>query len=473
MDRFIGRKEELEILENLYNKQGFQMMVMYGRRRIGKSTLIEKFLEGKKSVYYVATKEGYNGNINKWIKRILKELPTDVPGLSLNTADDVVDYLDAKCRSERIVIVIDELPYLAESDKGLLSVLQNAIDEKWMKGNMMLILCGSSVSFMIDEVLSEKSPLFGRRTSQLEVKAFNYIDSAKFVPNYSFEEKAICYGITGGVAKYLSFIDNTKTLDENIVSIFFLKGGFLLEEPNNLLVQEYRNVSIYSDIIQAMADGANRVNEIADKAHLDVTAVAHALPNLIKTGIVSKDFAITNENNNKKIQYIISDNMFRFWYRFVAEGLSAIEFSQGKLYYMNNVKPFLHEYMGCVFEDMCRYYTLYLGVTGKLNSYISTVGKWWGTNPAKKEATDIDIVGINKQNKKAVLGECKFRNTPIDKDVFEALLDRNGLIDRKYNVCQYILFSLSGFSKWIYENTDRNEVMLVALEDMYTDIAVQ
>ena len=193
MDWFIGRKEELEILENLYNKQGFQMMVMYGRRRIGKSTLIEKFLEGKKSVYYVATKEGYNGNINKWIKRILKELPTDVPGLSLNTADDVVDYLDAKCRSERIVIVIDELPYLAESDKGLLSVLQNAIDEKWMKGNMMLILCGSSVSFMIDEVLSEKSPLFGRRTSQLEVKAFNYIDSAKFVPNYSFEEKAICY----------------------------------------------------------------------------------------------------------------------------------------------------------------------------------------------------------------------------------------------------------------------------------------
>ncbi len=409
MARFIGRKEELDALESLYNKNGFQMTVIYGRRRIGKSTLIQEFIKGKRAVYYVAVKGNAEGNIQRWGKRIAETLVPDMPGMSLQSMDDIVLFLDSACREQRTVIVLDELPYLAEADKSFLSMLQNAIDEKWSKGQIMLILCGSSVSFMADEVLSEKSPLFGRRTSQLEIKAFNYFEAAEFVPDYTAEEKAICYGITGGVAKYLSVIEPEISLDENIIKQFFHKSGYLYEEPGNLLQQEYRNVSVYSDIIKEMAFGTNRVNDIADKTHNDATVISHALPRLMKTGIVSKDVAITDEKNNKKVQYNLSDHMFKFWYKFVPDGISAIELGQGETYYFRLVKPRLHEYMADVFEEMCRFYTLHAGITQKLNCFVTSVGKWWGANPVKKEQTDIDVVGLDLLGKKAVLGECKLK----------------------------------------------------------------
>lgn len=202
---------------------------------------------------------------------------------------------------------------------------------------MDLILCGSSVSFMENEVLSEKSPLFGRRTSQIKLEPFQYLDAAEFVPGYSREEQAICYGVTGGVAKYLSLFDDSKSLDENIITQFFTKSGYLYEETNNLLTQEFRNVSSYSDIIEAISSGANRLNEISDKTHIAQTAVSHALSNLITTGIVVRETAATDEKNKKKVQYNLKDNMFRFWYKYVPNGIGAIELDKGELYYQNAV----------------------------------------------------------------------------------------------------------------------------------------
>lgn len=230
--------------------------------------------------------------------------------LSFQSIDDLLSFLGKHSEDDRSVIVIDELPYLAEADKSILSVLQNYIDDQWIHGQMYLILCGSSISFMENEVLSEKSPIFGRRTSQIRLEAFDYLESAEFVSAYSCEEKAICYGITGGTAKYLAMLDDTKTPDENIIQLFFSKTGYLYEEPNNLLTQEFRNVSTYNDIISAIASGANKVNEIADKAHIEQSVTVHALQNLIATGIVKKEKALTNESNKKKVQYILKDSMF-------------------------------------------------------------------------------------------------------------------------------------------------------------------
>lgn len=467
MKKFIGRKSELDALEKLYNSSGFQMTVIYGRRRIGKSTLIKEFIKGKKAVFFTATRVGIHRNLELFGKQVLETLSPAAGALAFESMDALFTFIGDSCKKERTIIVIDEFPYLAEADGSILSVLQKFIDNQWLDGQMDLILCGSSVSFMENEVLSEKSPLFGRRTSQIKLEPFQYLDAAEFVPGYSREEQAICYGVTGGVAKYLSLFDDSKSLDENIISQFFTKSGYLYEETNNLLTQEFRNVSTYSDIIDAISSGVNRLNEISDKTHIAPTAVSHALPNLITTGIVVRETAATDEKNKKKVQYNLKDNMFRFWYKFVPNGMGAIELDKGEIYYQNVVKPNIAGYMGNVFEEMCRFYTLYSGIMGNLNCYVTAVGKWWGSNPAKREQTDIDIVGLDKISKKAVLGECKFRNEPVDKKVYEDLMVRNNLISREYRVVQYLLFSKSGFTEWIQKNTDPSLVKKVTLEEMY------
>ena len=422
MEKFIGRKNELDALEKLYNTPGFQMTVIYGRRRIGKSTLIKEFIKEKKAVFFTATRAGIHRNLELLGKQALEVLAPAVGALAFENMDALFSFIGDSCQEERTIIVIDEFPYLAEADGSILSVLQNYIDNQWLNGQMDLILCGSSVSFMENEVLSEKSPLFGRRTSQIKLEPFTQ---------------------------------------------FFTKSGYLYEETNNLLTQEFRNVSSYSDIIEAISSGANRLNEISDKTHIAQTAVSHALSNLITTGIVVRETAATDEKNKKKVQYNLKDNMFRFWYKYVPNGIGAIELDKGELYYQNAVKPRIAEYMGNVFEEMCRFYTLHSGIMGRLNCYVTTVGKWWGTNPGKRMQTDIDIVGLDKMSKKAVLGECKFKNEPVDKKVYEDLMDRNGLISREYMIVQYLLFSKSGFSEWVRENTDPSLVKKITLQEMY------
>jgi len=465
--RFIGRQSELASLEKINNTPGFQMTVIYGRRRVGKSTLIRQFLEGKRAVYFTASKTGIHHNLSRWGAEIVNALSPELSGISFSSIEALFSYIGKQCEDQRTIIVIDELPYLCESDGGFLSLLQNEIDNNWSSGQMYLILCGSSISFMENEVLGSKSPIFGRRTSQLRVKAFDYKEAAEFVPSYSYEDKAVCYGVTGGIAKYLSLLDPAKTLDENLIDLFFSKDGYLYEEPTNLLSQEFRNITTYNDIIEAIASGANRVKEIADKAHLDETLVSHGLKNLIETDIVTKNLAITDEPNNKKTIYSLKDGMFRFWYRFIPGAMAMIEIGRGEQYYYHFVKPQISQYMGNIFEDMCRYFALIKGADGTYNCYISSVGKWWGSHPEKHEQTDIDVVCLDTVSKKCLLGECKYTNDKFDKTIFEELTERDGLIDKKYTTAGYLLFSKSGFTDWVLNKAKDDRIYAYTLSDLY------
>lgn len=426
MSDFIGRKKELSALQSRYESPGFQMVVMYGRRRVGKSTLIQHFIQGKKAIFYTAIRSGLQRNVELLGNRVIENLAPHMPGISFANIDQIFTFLTAACQHERIILVIDEFPYLAEQDPAILSILQKYIDTEWLQGNMFLILCGSSVSFMKHEVLSEKSPLFGRRTGQIQLKPFDYLEAAAFIPDYTYEE------------------------------------------PTNLLTQEFRHISSYNAIIDAVSSGKYKPTDIHDATHLELSSISHALRNLTATGIVKKNYAITDERNKRKIRYTLGDHMFQFWYRFVPNGIDLIELGRGEIYYNVIVRPHLSDYMGSVFEDMCRYYTLYEGVNGIFaGSLITQVGTWWGTNPSKKEETDIDVVGLDKIGKTAVLGECKFKNEVIDKSVFMALKERNGLIDHRYRTIQYLLFSKSGFSDWILEHKKEEQIYPITLEDMY------
>ena len=472
---FIGRERELQSLETVYAKEGFGMTVIYGRRRVGKSTLITEFIKEKKAIFYTATKVGADRNLELFAKQVLVVVDPDYSGVAFSSLENVLDILTKRTSVSdgKVILVIDELPYWAEKDEALLSILQKYIDTQWLDNNLMLILCDSSLSFMENKVLSEKSPVFGRRDSQIKLEAFNYRDSALFVPNYSPEDKAVCYGVTGGVAKYLAMIDSTKSLDDNIKRLFFNTDGYLFDETKNLLTQEFADVTLVNNIIEQVASGENTLNIIASKVKEKDATVLYSLDILIDVGLVEKKKCITEEKNKKKTQYVLKDHMFKFWYEFIPKAISVIEMGQGELYYEKVVKPQLHAFMGSVFEEMCRYYTLEHGIQGEFGSFITEAGPWWGVEQLQddtgkwyQQATDIDVVGLSTVDNTAVIGECKFKNEKIDRGVYETLLRRARLIAGKYNVTKYLLFSLSGFTDW-FDTQDKTNIVLITVEDMY------
>ena len=471
---FIGRARELKALKDVYDKKGFGMTVIYGRRRVGKSTLIKEFIKGKKVIFYTATKVGAERNLELFSKQVLDAIDPAMSQATFSSIEGAFDFITEKLPDkQKTILAIDELPYWAEKDEALLSVLQKYIDTRWGSKNMMVILCGSALSFMEKKVLSEKSPIFGRRDSQLKLEAFNYRDSALFVPKYSAEDKAICYGVTGGVAKYLSLFDAKKSLDDNITRLFFNADGYLFDETRNLLVQEFSDVTLVNNIIEQVASGENTLNSIAAKIHEKETTVLYSLEKLIEVGLVEKRNCITEEKNKKKTQYVLKDHMFKFWYQFIPKAVSVIEMGQGETYYKKVVKPQIHSYMGSVFEEMCRYYTLEQGIQGTYGSFLTQTGTWWGVEQVIDEdgkrysqSADIDVVGISSIDKTAVVGECKFKNEKIDKEIYETLLRRSKLLSGNYHIIRFLLFSLSGFTKW-FDKADIQNTIKIRVEDLY------
>ena len=471
---FIGRERELKALNDVYQKNGFGMTIIYGRRRVGKSTLINEFIKGKNAIFYTATKVGAERNLELFSRQVLDVLEPAMSAAVFSSLESVLDVITNKAHSDhKLILVIDELPYWAESNQALLSVFQKYIDTQWADKNMMVILCGSALSFMEKKVLSEKSPIFGRRDSQIKLETFNFREAALFVPEYSAEEKAICYGVTGGVAKYLSLFDPLKSLDENIIRLFFQNDGYLFDETRNLLIQEFTDVTIVNNIIEQIASGENTLNTIAAKVHEKDTTVLYSLEKLIDVGLVEKRHCITEEKNKKKTQYVLKDHMFKFWYQFIPKAVSVIEMGSGRIYYEKVVKPQIHSFMGNVFEEMCRYYTLEQGIKGNYGSIITKTGTWWGVEQIINEdgtryaqSADIDVVGISAIDNSAVIGECKFKNEKIGKEIYETLLRRSKLLSGNYHINRFLLFSLSGFTKWIDE-ARTSDTVTITIEDMY------
>lgn len=470
---FIGRKKELASLENSYRKQGFSMTVITGRRRIGKSTLIREFIRDKKAIYYTATKVGNERNLELLTQQVVGVLAPEMKGVDFHSLEMLFDFMTGKMGEQKLVFVLDELPYWAEKNEALLSILQKYIDTRWKDKNLFIILCGSSLSFMEDKVLSEKSPLFGRRDSQIRLQEFSYPEAAEFVPAYSYEDKAICYGVTGGVAKYLALFDAKKSLDDNIKQLFFNTDGYLFDEPHNLLTQEFSDVTVVNNVIEQIAAGENTLSLIADKIHEKPSVVSYWVNRLISVGIIEKKQCMTEEKNKKKVQYVLKDTMFKFWFEFISKAVSVIELGQGDRYYDLAVKPRIHDYMGPVFEKMCQYYTFVKGTSGEWNCFLTKVGSWWGTelltDPAGKkyvQPADVDVVGISDIDKAMIVGECKFKNEKLAQSVYDTLVRRSKVIPSKYPIVKYLLFSLSGFAKW-NESVDPNMVQCISLEDLY------
>ena len=269
-------------------------------------------------------------NLEILSSQILASLAPDAPKNPFLSFREAFEYIFEYAKNKRITLVIDEYPYLANSDKSVSSLLQAAIDKHQFDSKLFLILCGSSMSFMETQVLGYESPLYGRRTAQYKLLPFDYLESSEMLSGYSKEEKIILYSISGGIPEYLSRIDKNLSVQENVRDLFFSPSGRLFEEPANLLKQELKMPETYNAIITAIAYGSSKLNEIAMKADIETSQCSKMLSTLIKLGLVRKEYPVTEEKSKRSI-YILDDWMFVFWYRFVRPELSRIEAGLGEI----------------------------------------------------------------------------------------------------------------------------------------------
>ena len=439
---FIGREREVASLRKLYNSEKFESVVLYGRRRVGKTALINHFIDGKKAIYFMGVESNAKQNLENFSKSIIEYASGIEAETSFASFQAALETVFRLSENERIILAIDEYPYVARASKSLASTLQLLIDKYKDRSRLMLILCGSSMSYMEDHVLSYKAPLYGRRTSQIKLLPFDFEETCQYLKNYSAEDKALAYGVMGGTPSYLLQIDDRLSIEENIKKTYLDPTSPLYEEPLNLMKQEVREPAIYTAIITAIATGASRMSEISSKVGEDTNKCSTYLKSLITLGIVQKETPY-GEKASKKSIYSIDDNMFRFWYRFVPENSSMIARGAADLVY-KRIEPHLPEYMGKVFEEICKQYLWKLLLSGKSPVEFTSLGRWWGNDPVHKCQAEIDIMGEQDKDT-ALFAECKWTGEKVDLAVLETLITRSELFP--YKNTHYYLFSRSGLTK--------------------------
>lgn len=459
---FIGRERELNSLNKLYVSGKFEFVVIYGRRRVGKTALINQFIRNKKAIYFMGVESNARQNLENLSRNILEYSAKGQEGSVFLSFQTALEHVFQLAKEERLVLAIDEYPYLARSSRSLASTLQFLIDRYKDESRLMLILCGSSMSYMEDHVLAYKAPLYGRRTAQMKIQPFDFADTCRYFENFSGEDKALIYGIVGGTPQYLLQMDDRLSVEDNIKNTFLNPTSSLFEEPENLLKQEVREPALYNAIITAIATGSSRMAEISTKVGENTSACASYLKNLIALGLVRRETPYGEKASRKSI-YSIDDNMFRFWYRFIPEYSSVIARGAADMAY-RRMEPHLSDYMGNVFEEICKQYLWKLLLDGKSPVEFKELGRWWGTDPSAHSQAEIDIMG-DQDKDTALFGECKWTNEKVDAGVLEKLAGRSKLFH--YHKVYLYLFAKSGFTNGCIDKAKGlGNAMLVTYSDI-------
>lgn len=476
---FIGRKQELQFLEDKYNSRGGQLIVLYSRRRVGKTETLREFCKGKKHIFYSCREVSDRLQLRSFSEKLLKE---NIPAASYikEFADwetALKSVLDLPYGDEKKLLIIDEFPYMCRGNEGIPSVLQNLWDELFKDENVMIVLCGSAISFIEKELLAEKNPLYGRATGIYKMEAMGFYDAVQFFPNYTDRDKIIAYSILGGIPHYLRQFNADLTLEENIKRNILTKGCVLYSEVEFLLRQELRETPLYNSIIEAVALGNTKLNDISVKSLVDDTSKTSVyLKKLIELEIVKREFSVNDgtkerANTNRGL-YCLTDNFFRFWYAFVFTNYSELESGDTDGVFEYAIKPNLHEFASFAFEDVCREYIRKMQRNGKLPFRYQRMGRWWGKTTVRRkdktevQETEIDLLAVSQKADQYLVGECKFKGRPFS---FTEYLDTSAKISQQKEKAEffYNLFSESGFDDNLTAEAEKDDhLTLVGLEDV-------
>ena len=459
---FFGREYELSELIRQYNSDSFEFPVIYGRRRVGKTELIREFIRDKKAIYIQGIIGKQKQNLDNLAIAIYEFEHQNLPlQITYETIESAFEDITRLMEKEKIIFIIDEFPYLAESIPSVSSVLQMYIDQKWKNSNSMLILCGSSMSFIEKQVLSYASPLYGRNMTRYKLLPFSFRESCDFLNDISREDVLTYYAITNGIPYYLSMVDDGLDLQQNLDQLFLQRNSRLLEEPLNLLNMEVKDPSSYYAVLTAIADGASKHNEVATKAGFSTALTTNILENLMELEIVEKKLPVLSKGS--KGIYIIKDSLFRFWFTFIAKNVNFIQTGRTKMVGQLMVER-LTMFLGPIFEEICREWLLDEAEAGNLGSFITEIGSWWGGNPITKQQEEVDIIATTTLADELLIGECKWQKKKVGFDVLETLI-RRGMLFPHINKRLFI-FAKVGFSKEVIEFAAENDVRLVTFADM-------
>lgn len=472
--KFIGRKREMEKLESEYSRDS-SFVVIYGRRRVGKTTLIKEFLKDKTAFYFLATEEIESqsmkrlaGVVARTTKNRLLQNATFTDWLDLFQV--IADYEPEKKK----VFVIDEFPYLVKTNSAFPSILQNAWDEVLKDKKVMLILSGSLIGMMQKHALSYDSPLYGRRTSQMRLAPLLFTDIYA-VQSLSFTESVEQYAVTGGVPKYLEFFEDGRELTEQIKDAVLSKNGFLYEEPFFLLKSESMTAVNYFSIIKAIADGNHKIGKIAGVLGIESSKLTPYLSTLSDLGFVEKRTPVTEKNPEKsrKGLYFIADNYIRFWFKYVYPYKGELELDNMQIVLEEMKKDFETKFVAFAYEDICKDIFANLCKRGVIDFVPSRIGAYWLNDYTGD--TEIDVMAVDNQNKRIFAGECNYHRNPVDASVYYALKEKvldAGEIRKSYPVYDVIygVFSKSGFTQRMLDAARETSNLVLVNEDNVIDV---
>lgn len=441
----INRERELEWLTSHLNRNDRQFLVVYGRRRVGKTTLVTTALDSleHEAHYYLCDQRGPEHNATQFARQCAEQFDDVAP--DVDTYLDAFRYLKARVDGP-FVVAIDEFSYLVEADETIPSVFQTVVDDVLADTEISIVLLGSSISMMEEGVLSYESPLYGRRTGQWRLEPLTIGDVAKFFPQYDADTTIQTYSVLGGVPAYLEQFDGTQDLVSNIEQHILSKGEFLYEEPEFLLRQELREPTTYMAILEAIANGATRVTEIANRIDKNASGISRYLKNLTQLALVERETPVTDPDGRGV--YKLTDHFVRFWFRYVSPNRGTLE--QGRT---NPVRESIAEtlptHTSYSFEEVCRH----AARTPSFPVSSSRVGRWWDNEQ------EIDVVGVNPQTATLFLGECKWTTRPVGWSLLNDLESTEPDVrwqgsDRDV---VYGLFSRSGFTDDLVESAAQRE----------------
>ena len=454
MKRFIDRIKEMETLKNEYEKEGSSFVVIYGRRRLGKTTLINEFCKGKKCIQFLATEEEEQENINSFKDVVAEALDNKLlKEAIISSWDTVFDVIADKADGkEKLIVVIDEFQYLGKSNPAFPSILQKIWDTRLQDKNVMLIVCGSLIRMMKSQVMDYSSALYGRWTAQIRMRQIPFAYYKSFYKNLSLEDQITRYAVTGGVPIYIELFTGEGDIRELIRKNILNMGSFLYEEPEFLLKNEISEVGRFFTILKTIALGKRKLADISKAVKLPQTQIISYLKTLIELDLVTREVPVTEDNPEKSRMglYRITDNYIYFWFRFVYPYRAYIDRDETEWVLDKIMASLKTDHISFVYEDICRE-KAFSDLREKLG--LIRIGKWW-----YKQDGEIEIVGIG-ENKDILFGECKYSVNPKGMEVLTKLMEQSEKVQwkNKDRRSHYAIFSHSGFDRSLKKYADEHD----------------
>ena len=463
---FIGRQSEMAELEKRWQSGWFEFGVVYGTRRIGKTTLLQEFVKGKNAFYFQARKADEKDNLTAFSREFRKSRGID-EHLQYDSFDAAFDSIAEYAARQRMILVIDEIAYLCTKNKSLLSLLQFYLDGPFKRAGVMVILSGSNVSFMEDILNNRNDPLYQRATFQIHLEKMPFGEARSFVKDRPIEEQISYLGLFGSHPYYLGMIDHAANFQENLERLLYSKYGTLADAPEKVMPVGVSEENMYNSLIQAVAKGKRFSKYIAEAVGVESNYAAKYLTSLVDMQILEKRESFIR--NRKTNYYVVADNLLRFWYRFIFDQRDVIQNGLGHILFLEDHEG-IRDFIAREFDSVAQLWLEEQNRAGKLPAFYGSIRNYIVEHSRLGRSVELDGLaeGLGRKKDHLLAVECKYREVPFDMKMLQHFQESVSLFEQ-YAVTDYYLISKNGFTEEVTHLNDKH-IHLIAIKDMFSEI---